>query len=229
MLTLGEVIDAVVTQGGFDTSSSATPDVTVRGWIHEALQQALADSKFRHATINLGPAVAGVDHYAVPDNVVELRSLRIGSGLAYAPLAGIEDMWSLQAATSRIWPGGFLLTQGDDGDTDATQDTSPQVQIYPAPGSEADGMAIQAIGAVLPPAITQATATSYVIPLPADVERAIAIDGAIAIGKQRVYERDDLAAPFQKRRDDAVEKLLKRANARVRGRAQLRLVRPRAV
>lgn len=227
-MTLGEAIAAVKSEGGFDSASTATPTATIRGWIWESVQTALAKSKYRRAALELGPAVSGTADYALPDHVLDVNALRVGAGLPYMEIPGIETLWALEAGRSTIWPGGFLASFGDDADADADLDTLAQVKLWPTPGADQDGLPIVADCAVSIP--TESTDDAYVIPLPLDVVRAIAVDGAIAIGRERVDERPDLAAGFAAKAESATGELVKRAQSRVGGRrAQLRLTRPRIV
>jgi hypothetical protein len=223
---LEAALAAVEREGGFDSSSSSTSQGTIRGWINEAVQDALAKSKYRKAVVRFGPTVAGQAQYAIPTNVVNVRTLRVGDSYGYMEIAGIEELWALKGGAASIWPGGFLATYADDAEGSTAEDTKPMIEVYPAPTE--DGLVIEGVAAVTPAEITDDTAGTYELPLPADLVRPIAVDGAIGIGKLRVDERADLAAPFEKRRMDAVGELTKRANGLVGGRrAQLRIRRPR--
>jgi hypothetical protein len=223
---LSEAITAVVDEGGFDTTSTATPDATVRGWINEMVQTALATSKFLKATVDLGPTVADQDTYELPANIVGMRVLRVGPSLPYMAIPSLEDLWAFQSGYASIWPGGFYGTFSEDSVAPLTEDTTPTITLVPTP-TEA-GLAIEGIAAVLPPAIEAATLGTYVLPLPEDVVRAIAVDGAIGLGLLRSENRADLAAAHTQRADDAIGVLTKRAGARVGGGPrQMRIVRPR--
>ena len=225
---LQAAIDAVTKEGGFESSSTATPDATIRGWINEAVQTALARSLYRKAQVDLGPTVVGQDTYDLPDNVVRVRALRVGSSRPYMALQSIEDLWGLQGGDFSVYPGAFFGEFEEDGAVPVTEDTDPQVTVFPAP--TAAGLSIPAVCAITLEAEIDATtnAATFVLPLPADLVRPIAVDGAIGIGLERVENRPDLASGFNAKYADAVGELGKRANNRVAGRgAQLRLTRPR--
>lgn len=225
-MLLSEADLAVTNEGGFDSSATATPAATIRGWINEAIQTALARSKYLKATVDLGPTVAAVDVYDLPANVIGVRTLRVGLSLPYMAIPSLEDLWAIQAGHSYVTPGGFYGTFSEDGVAPLAQDDKPTVTLTPAP--TAAGLAIEAIAAVLPPVIDGTTVGTYVLPVPEDHVRAIAVDGAIGIGLSRVENRADLAAPFDKKWEDAVGELTKRARTRVGGGPrQMRIVRPR--
>jgi hypothetical protein len=173
--------------------------------------------------------VADQGEYAIPENVVRVRALRVNGSRAWKRLEQIEDLWELQQSGSPSAvlgvPGAFVADYGEDGDADADEDTAPVLTLWPTPTTA--GLSIIGACAVLPAAITDATATSLELPLPADVVVPIAVDGAIRLGKLRVDEREDLAAPFQARYEAAVARLMKRAKSRIGGGpGQARLVRP---
>jgi hypothetical protein len=201
-LLASEIVAAVVAEGGFDTTSSQTPAATVLSWVNAKYRQMVADSKWRKAVISLGPTVAGQSQYAVPDNVVDLRTIRVNGSRTWA-LASIEGLWGLQASD--------LALSSDAVGAFASSDTAAGgqvIELYPAP--DTSGYAIDGMAALLP---TDLALTDTPI-VPADLHQAL-VDGAIGMGMGRVFERHDAEAVYEQRFQDGVQKLMRRTKSRI--------------
>src|SRR3982751_6313077 len=61
-----ELVAAVKAEGGFDVA-----DAIAGGWLNENHQKAVAEAQWLMRTLELGPTVAGVAAYALPDDVVD--------------------------------------------------------------------------------------------------------------------------------------------------------------
>lgn len=202
-MLVSDAVSKVVSEGGFDTSSSNTSADTVRSWVNERVREALATSKYRKATVEIGPTVAGQAQYALPEHVVDVRALRVASGRRWTR-ASTEELYDLQGGDAwlRSSPGAFAAN--------FEADTDPVVELWPAP--DEDGSTITLLAAV---SLEAELATGDTIPLPSDLAQRIAVDGAIALGRRRIDEREDLAAGYELRFEKAVQELSRRANSRM--------------
>jgi hypothetical protein len=205
-VVLSEAISLVQTQGGFDTTSSSSSDTVIRGWINEAVQEAVARAKSRRKSLtSIGPTVAGQSQYAVPAEVVKIKVLRVDGSRPWLRI-GTEDLWELEGDNARL--GGAPGAYAPENETDADS----VVELWPVP--DTSGLTIEAHAFVLPDAITAATSTGATIPLPDHIAPRV-MGGAIAIGLERVHERADLAQPFRAQFELAVGELSRWANSRV--------------
>lgn len=200
MLT-SEMVTAVRSEGGFDSTSSNSTDAVILSWLNQRYREMVAESKWLKSVRDLGPTVAGQAQYAVPDDVTDVRSLRINGSRQWL-LVSTEDLWALQdgSAWTRGAPGVFAPNFESDG--------GPVIEMFPAPTTS--GYEITALCAVLPADLT-VDATPKV---PVDMHQPL-VDGAIALGMQRVFERSDLAAPYEGKFQGALDKLKRRANSRI--------------
>ena len=205
-----ELIAAVRDQGGFDKTSLATSETVILSWLNARYRELVAESGFVKGVRNLGPTVAGQKEYALPDSVVRVTRLRVGSLRPFAPML-LDDLWELHA-------GHATLESGTDGAFAGSWDAEgvESVMIYPEPSEEADqplgvDEAIEAVCVVLPSPLV-AGGTGPVVP--DDFHEAI-VDGAIAMGLLRDDGSAALAQPFEERFQAAIVRLKKRATARV--------------
>lgn len=199
-----EMVTAIRSQGGFDTTSSQTTDAVLLSWVNAKYAEMVADAKWSRAVLELGPTVAGTSQYLIPDRVTDIRTLRVGGSRPWS-LANLEGLWDLQAAVSTLdsgVPGVFVANWQADGDA--------VVELSPTPTT--DGLAIEAQCSVLPDDLTTVPDTTPKVP--ADVHQAI-VDGAIGLGLGRVYERHDAAVPYEQNFQDAIQKLMRRSKSRV--------------
>lgn len=199
-MTFDELLAAVKAEGGFDVG-----DLIVGGWINETHQKAAAESQWLMRTLELGPTIAGVAAYALPDDVVDLVGLFLQDAtkppLPYSRVS-TEQLWSLKAGSAGLTgSGGVFAPQFDASAVE-------QVELYPAPASA--GVGISALAAMIPALMV--TGGSPVIP--ADMHGDLK-DGAIALGLLRIDERPDSAALFDARFAAMVAKLRRRKKSRV--------------
>lgn len=220
-------IDALLA-ATFDTASTASGPATQRGWIHAAVQDAVGRAKWRKVRRELGPTVALTGEYELDEDIRQVVSLRVGGSRPWLR-ASIEDVWQYDAANARLLgaPGMFtdyyetVVQDGAVADGD-----SSLVTLRPIPTVSA--LAIDALCAVLPPVIDVSSLGTVVIPVPEDLARPIAYNGAAALGFVESLGRADLAAPHAAKFEAAVQELSRRANSRVgRGPVRLRPQRPR--
>jgi hypothetical protein len=197
-----EMVTAVKREGGFDTQGANIDDATILSWLNEAYRRLVGESKWRKATRELGPTVAGEGQYALGDDVTDVAALQVaGSG----PWLRVSqtDLWEITVGTRSFSGAGVFAP-------DYQADGTAVVELYPPPSTA--GLPISALAAVLPSALTTSPDTSPAVP--ADLHQSI-VDGAIGIGLHRIYERHDAAAPYDARLDGAVQKLERRGNSRV--------------
>lgn len=218
-MLLSEAITAVTVEGGFDTTSTATSDATIRGWIHECVQDAVGRAKWRKSRVELGPTVAGQAQYPVPASVVGLRALRVGTSAPWSRVS-TDELWEIEGGVRRLragTPGVFA--------PEFELDADAVISLYPVPTE--GGLSILALAAVTAPAITAVTDPATDLGLPEDLVRPIVVEGPVGIGLERVMERPDLAAPHTARFESAVQELSRRANSRIgRGPVRVPIVRP---
>lgn len=219
-MLLSDAITAVSAQ--FDTTTSATSDTVIRSWIHRCLQDAVGRAKWRKARRALGPTVAGQGTYELPEDVVDVRSLRVDGSKSWTRVS-TETLWEYTAGQLRQpWPGVFAPEFETVAEGGAVADgDAAQVALYPVPTSS--GLAIDALCAIMPPAIGAATAPGTVLPVPEDLAGRLAIDGPIAMGYREALGRMDMAQQYEPRFEQGVQELSRRANARV-GHGPVRLV-----
>ena len=205
-----ELIAAVRDQGGFDSTSLATSQSVILGWLNERYRELVAESGFLRGTRELGPTVDGQAEYDLPDSIVRVVRLRVGSLRPFAPMM-VDDLWLLQG-------GNASLESGVDGAfaPSWSADGTEKVMIYPTPSSDPDeslgvGESIDAVCVVLPDALAAGQGAPQV---PEDFHGAI-VDGAISLGLLRDDGSASLAQPFEERFQAAIVRLKRRATARV--------------
>ena len=204
----GQMIDAVLSEGGFDSTTAASSRDVIAGWLQEALSTMVAESQWSKASVDLGPSVVDVHEYVVPENVIDVRTLYVG-GREYMRV-GPSEMLELRVSDAYIAGGYGAFAPGYDSTGAAV------VDIWPTP-TEA-GTAITALCSL---AAVEMTADSDVPMVPVDFHQAL-VDKAIGTGYRRVYERHDEADRFDARFSNAnpgsfgaVQKLKRRANSRI--------------
>lgn len=203
-MTTAQIIDAIKAEGGFDTSSSSVSRATILGWVNDRYLRAVSDAKWRTVELEMGPTVADQAQYAIPTNVVDIRSLQVGTSRPWLRVT-TEEMWSLAAGGSTVYDveGAFAPNFEADGDQ--------VVHLWPTP-SEAGG-SIKVLAALIPTALTDSSGSSP--SLPEDLQRPILVKGGVAEGRSLVDERTDLAAPYEQSYADGVSKLKARKSSRV--------------
>lgn len=212
--TVDEVVAAVKSQGGFDSSSAASSDAVILTWINDAYTEALAEARWLKAAVALGNTVAGTADYALPDNVVDMRSLRVGSSEPWLRV-GSRDMLVLQSGNGTIVgnPGGFAPGFDAAG--------ASKVTLWPTPTRSGD--AISGEGVIVPAELVAGGGAATIL-VPRDLQRQILVHGAIAEGKGTVAE-DAAGADWHRGKwQAAVNKLKARGNSRIgHGPTQIRI------
>ena len=205
-----EMVAAVLTQGGFDSTSSATSQAVALSWLEARYQEMCAESGYTQAIRELGPTVAEQSEYALPDSVTRVIGLQVGGSRPWTPVK-LEDLWALSAGTARMEEGmvGAFAETWSESST-STEEGVESVKLYPVPG-EAD-LDVSAICVVAPPPLSMSDNTAPRVP--ADFHEYI-VDGAIAMGLRRDDSREDEAAPYEARFKDAIGRLGMRRRKRV--------------
>ena len=204
----GQMINAVLGEGGFDSTTAASSRDVIAGWLNEALGTMVAESQWSKASVNLGPTVVGQSAYAVPENVIDVRTVYVG-GYEYMRL-GPSEMLALRVSDAEISGGYGAFAPG------YSLAGTAVVDVFPSP--TVAGVAITALCSL---AAVEMTEDSDVPMVPVDFHQAL-VDKAIGTGYRRVYERHDEADRFDARFSNAnpgsfgaVQKLKRRANSRI--------------
>lgn len=202
------MVTAVLTQGGFDSTSSATSQAVALSWLEARYQEMCAESGYTQAIRELGPTVVDQDEYALPDSVTRVVGLRVGTSRPWTPVK-LEDLWALSAGTARM-EGGMIGAFAQTWSEETADAGTEKVKLYPAPTEAA--LDVLAICVVSPPALSLSANTAPRVPT--DFHEYI-VDGAIAMGLRRDDSREDEAAPYEARFKDATGRLGMRRRKRV--------------
>lgn len=200
MATATELIAKCAGEGGFDTTSANVTQTTMLGWLNELYLEACAESGWPRVPRSLAPTVVGGTQYAVPDDVVDVRMVRVGLSMPYVRMS-TEELWEAQAGIRFVTPAGRrafapnFTTAGD-----------PVIEVWPASG----GVTLEAMCAITPLPLTLADAPK----IPADYHGALA-DGMIGLGLHRIYERHSAAAPYDTKFSNMKKKLGGRGKSRI--------------
>ncbi|WCB94493.1 hypothetical protein DSM104299_03230 [Baekduia alba] len=199
-----DIVNAVVTQGGFDTASDDVSTATVQGWVNEVYKEVVAESKWMMAVETLAVTVAGTAAYDLPDTVVDVLGLALadssGNPGDWQPV-GLEDLWALQRGDLGLRGSGGVFAQT------AKADSTKQIQLFPAPTTS--GALITAMVALVPADLVNGVTPA----VPADVHGRL-IDAAIALALLRIEKRPDLAQPLDARKQEIKDILVRRRNSR---------------
>lgn len=214
-----EMVTAVKSQGGFDSTSSATSDAVILSWLNARYFELCAESAYSQAQREFGPTVAGQAEYALPDDVVRVKSLRVNGSRPWIPLK-LDDVWDLEAGAAQFTMGavgGFAESFSETGTILA--EGVPYVTLFPVP--EEAGQTIKALCIVRPTPLSASDDTPPRLP---DDFHEYVVEGAIAMGLRRDDEREDGAAPYEARFKEAIQRLAARQRKRVgRGPIQARV------
>lgn len=202
------MVTAVLTQGGFDSTSSATSQAVALSWLEARYQEMCAESGYTQAIRELGPTVADQSEYALPDSVTRVIALSVGASRPWTPVK-LEDLWALSAGTARL-EGGMIGAFAETWSEETADAGTEKVKLYPAPTEAA--LDVLAICVVSPPALSLSANTAPRVPT--DFHEYI-VDGAIAMGLRRDDSREDEAAPYEARFKDATGRLGMRRRKRV--------------
>lgn len=203
MLT-SEIVSKIKTEGGFDSTASNSSDTTILGWVNELYREGSAESKWVRVPRDLTPTQVGGTQYALADDVVDVRMVRVGASRPYTRMS-TEELWEAQAGLRFLSdgsPGAFAANFESDDDT--------VVEVWPASG----GATITAFCSVIPSDLTLSPDTTP--RWPPDLHNGL-VEGGIGLGMQRIYERSDLAGPHTAKYEDVKKELARRTNARVGG------------
>lgn len=201
--TTGEVvaglIAAVTTQEGLDVDAT-----TVLGWLSSRQALMCARSGCLRRRLSIGATVNGQADYPVPRQIVRILELKV-NGVIYSS-GRHGDIANHANRLVWIWgPGGLVAREGEVGGTE-------QLALVPAPTD--DGQVIEAYATCRPGPIVEGDDATVHIP---DEFHDALVDGAIALGLQRMESRGDLAAEFAQRFDGACAELLKQVRKRYKG------------
>lgn len=167
-------------------------DARAQSRINAAYRRFARKSKAVRQTLSLGPTVSAQATYALDGgSIIDLPLVRV-NGLSYEPVSP-EDIRDINA--SRAW-----LSSDQDGAFAQDFDESGASVILLWPTPTLDGQDIEAVAAVIPPAMVNADEYPQ---LPADFHDDLVEPGGIAlsIGRddERFSERAALLAEFDQR------------------------------
>lgn len=210
-MDFGELVAAVMDQGGFDETATGSTEEEVQGWVNSAYRKMVVRSKWRKAQVELATTVADQAEYALPETVEDIEEgILVGS--EPWDRVGQHTLWHLKYGTDRASGGVWAPDYDDDG--------TKQIELYPAP--EEAGVSISALGVLAPPVLEDDGDAPIV---PSDFHDAI-VDGAIATGLRRIDERIGEADSFDTRFNSEIEGLRRRGIAQLSsGPAVIRVVR----
>jgi hypothetical protein len=189
------MITVVLEQGGFDTDRT-----TALGWLNEKYRIMVAVSRWREAATIIGTTVADQSTYPVPSEVAAITEgliITTSDGIMEFKGIGQRELWGLQSgrlSLSTSAEGRYADSFDDEGNW--------QLDLWPVP--DTTGYEITAFCALNPTALVD---TSSSVPIvPEDTHTAL-IEGAIALGKARIYERYDAADRDEARFTAVVDQL----------------------
>lgn len=216
-MLVSEALALIQSHGGFDPAVAQTSDAMQRSWLSASVQEAVAEARWMRQRRLFGPTVATVADYVVDDDVIWVKSLRVGVTRPWARTT-LDAMWAAEAD-----PGGVRLVDADGAfapmwEEEAVQDVEdvPKlIKLWPTPAVA--GLKIEAVCAVNHKPIVAATSGTYKLQVPEDLARRICVDGPIAMGIQVVHGRADLAAPFLAGYTDGKAQLKKRSESLIGG------------
>lgn len=200
MLT-SEIVAKIIVEGGFDATSANVSSATVLGWVNELYAEACSESGYIRVARDLSPTVVGGAQYALADDVVDVRAVRVGTSQPYVRMS-TEELWEAQAGRRGVLRGGSAFAPNFESDGDAV------VEIWPA----SSGATVQALCAIVPSVLTVSPDTTPKIP--PDLHNGL-VEGGIGLGQVRIYARSDLAAPHTGAFEDMKKALKARKNSRV--------------
>jgi hypothetical protein len=194
------IVDAVVNQGGFDTTAGGVDRVTVTSVVAEAYVDQVVRARWRTAPTSLGPTVVDQGEYTLPDTVVEVDLLRVG-GVPYARV-GVEQLWDLRGGVRELEDAAGVFAPYFEADGDE------QVALHPVP-TEA-GLTIEGMCVLEPAAFADDAGFAPITPTDRHPDL---IERAIVLLKRRLDEID--ADPGDAVWESRVEMLRRRKNSRV--------------
>ncbi len=180
----------------FDTDAA-----TAASWVQERYDELIDESGWsRNPTLSLGPTVSGTSVYALPATVDRVNTILVG-GAEYQPVGEqiVEDLASGSSYLTTLprGVGGVFTSSGDSA-----------IRLYPVPSTS--GSAITARVSLEGTDIADGTEPA----IPRGLHTYL-LEGAMALGFQRVDERGDLAAEHEQKFQQGVDKLRRRTKSRV--------------
>lgn len=206
-MNVAQIIDAIVSEGGFDTDETDTSRTVILGWVQTRYDLALTQSKWRRMTLSLGSTVVGQAQYAIPAQVVEFESLRVGGSAPWLRVT-LDELVGL--ATN---DGSYLTAAAGAYGPNFEPDGDKVVELWPTPSVA--GLAITCV-AVCTDTTALADGAGSTPALPTDLHRRLLVKGGIAEGLSTIEKRADMAASFEGEFGQAVKELKSRAVAQVR-------------
>lgn len=190
--------DVVKDQGGFDVARTM-----VDGWVNEVYREVVAASGWLVATIVLDTTIAGQSTYEMPDDLIEVEAIRVGSSASYQRVT-TSQMWQLESGDSRTASGVPVFSQDFDAGGNRV------IKLWPAPDTTDE--TIYGRASKLPDDLS-GTQTPVV---PSDMHGRLAA-GAIALGRARIDEREDQAQYYEQKVAEAATALRLRKRSQVAG------------
>lgn len=192
------LVDAMVStlKTMFDTDSA-----TAKGWVQERYDEMIDESGWsKNPVLSLGTTTAGLATYAVPTTVDKLVTVIVG-GQEFQPVGEqtLEDLRTGNLFLRQLptGTGGVFANYG-----------GTSIELYPAP--TATGTAITARVSLEGTDIADGTEPA----IPRGLHTYL-LEGAMALGFQRVDERSDLAGEHEQKFQAGVDKLRRRTLSRI--------------
>lgn len=202
-MDLAGIRKRALVEHGFDLEELAIDELA-----NERYQTLVADAEWNMAIIDFGETVAGLAGYVLPDSVVDLVALTVGTGeyvrRGYRDYLGLK---SGRLSVRDVVPVGFVGVFTPNW----TPDAQSVISLWPTPDSGNAGLAIAGAAAVAVEPLVDATDVPKV---PVDLQPAVAW-GVIADGLAIGDERTDAAAYWEARFQGAVQRLASRKKSRV--------------
>lgn len=202
--TVQGLVDAVVNEGGFDTSSTAVTAGSVLAWLNRRHRVMVRRSRCYRYTASLGSTVVNQRDYPLPAGLVESYEVDV-NGVVYGK-AKHTDL-----ANGAL---GYIVLSGSGGIFGAEESATGDLEVALYPTPTVAGQPITMRAAWLPPDLL--TSDDTTLRVPSSYADAL-IAGAVATGLRRVEHRPDLAQPHEQEFADACEELRREVNRRYRG------------
>lgn len=175
--------------------------------VNKAIRRLASRSRWIREIRNLGNTIPGQYAYTLTEDVLEITSLRLGSGMEYVPCS-VRELWDLQNGIGTPVYLDGTLAPGAFADSHISSGVH-QLAIFPTP---ADAQAIMTYGPVLPADY----AGAQVLPFPADADEAIE-NYARGFAYIDIDENPELGGGYITAGDNFAEELRRRANSRAGG------------
>jgi hypothetical protein len=197
-MNFAQLGDVVKDQGGFDVARTM-----IDGWVNEVYKEVVAASGWLVATAPMDTTVADQQAYPMPDTIVEVEALRIGTSSSYDRVTTTE-MWALESGDAVVSGGKPVFSQ------DFDEDGNRVVKLWPVPDTSGDTIIARASR------IPSDLAGTQVPIIPTDMHGRLAA-GSIALGRARIDEREDQASYYEQKVAEAATALRLRRRSQVAG------------